>query len=89
MHHRATVIPLLLCAAAAAAAGFVSPPGVAAREGEGGPTSCNLGTMMSSTKADRVAGAMWGLFAGDAIAMPAHWYYNLGQLKHDFGKITG
>lgn len=86
MHHRATVITLLLCAAAAA--GFVSPPGVAAREGdgEGEPTSC---TMMSSTKADRVAGAMWGLFAGDAIAMPAHWYYNLGQLKHDFGTITG
>jgi ADP-ribosylglycohydrolase len=24
---------------------------------------------------DRVKGALWGLFIGDALAMPSHWYY--------------
>eukprot|EP00043_Microstomoeca_roanoka_P005300 m.54875 g.54875 ORF g.54875 m.54875 type:complete len:434 (+) comp12906_c0_seq1:416-1717(+) len=28
--------------------------------------------------------ALWGVFIGDALAMPVHWYYNLAQLKRDF-----
>jgi ADP-ribosylglycohydrolase len=28
------------------------------------------------------------MFIGDALAMPVHWYYNLNQLRNDFGKIT-
>ena len=27
--------------------------------------------------ADRLRGALWGLFAGDAVASPTHWYYCL------------
>jgi ADP-ribosylglycohydrolase len=38
---------------------------------------------------DRVRGALWGAFIGDALAMPVHWYYSLPQLKHDFGRIDG
>lgn len=38
---------------------------------------------------DRIRGALWGLFIGDALAMPVHWYYSLHQLKQDFGCIDG
>lgn len=38
---------------------------------------------------DRIRSALWGLFIGDALAMPAHWYYSLHQLKQDFGRING
>jgi hypothetical protein len=37
--------------------------------------------------ADRMRGALWGMHIGDALAMPVHWYYDLGQLKRDFGSI--
>ena len=36
---------------------------------------------------DRIRAALWGLFIGDALAMPVHWYYSLHQLKQDFGRI--
>lgn len=36
---------------------------------------------------DRIRGALWGMFIGDALAMPAHWYYNLATLWKDFGQI--
>ena len=38
-------------------------------------------------QADRMRGALWGMFIGDALAMPAHWYYNIAALWQDFGKI--
>lgn len=39
---------------------------------------------------DRVAGALWGMHIGDAIAMPAHWYYGgARQVEGDYGRITG
>lgn len=37
---------------------------------------------------DKVCGALIGFYIGDALAMPVHWYYDLGQLRKDFGKIT-
>ena len=39
------------------------------------------------TNADRIRGALWGMFVGDALAMPVHWYYNIAALQHDFGTI--
>ncbi len=39
--------------------------------------------------ADRIAGALWGIFIGDALAMPAHWYYDVEALQEDYGTITG
>ena len=38
-------------------------------------------------KADRLRGALWGMFVGDALAMPVHWYYNIAALWQDFGQI--
>jgi ADP-ribosylglycohydrolase len=32
-------------------------------------------------------GALWGMFVGDALAMPVHWYYNIAALWQDFGQI--
>ena len=40
----------------------------------------------------RVRGALWGLFSGDALASPTHWYYGgFPQIQRDYGKhgITG
>lgn len=37
---------------------------------------------------DRVRGALWGLFIADALSMPVHWYYDVGALRRDFGRIT-
>ena len=37
---------------------------------------------------DRAEGALFGLFIGDALAMPAHWYYNTAALRRDYGYIT-
>ncbi|XP_059158568.1 uncharacterized protein LOC131942681 [Physella acuta] len=31
------------------------------------------------------AEAVWGLFVADAVAMPAHWYYEPSDIKHDYG----
>eukprot|EP00928_Gymnodinium_smaydae_P096354 TRINITY_DN8494_c0_g2_i1.p1 TRINITY_DN8494_c0_g2~~TRINITY_DN8494_c0_g2_i1.p1 ORF type:complete len:274 (-),score=58.73 TRINITY_DN8494_c0_g2_i1:317-1138(-) len=28
-----------------------------------------------TTMSDRIGGALWGLFIGDALAMPTHWFY--------------
>lgn len=38
-------------------------------------------------KADRLRGALWGMFIGDALAMPVHWYYSIATLWQDFGQI--
>ena len=38
-------------------------------------------------KSDRMRGALWGMFIGDALVMPVHWYYNIAALKQDFGEI--
>jgi ADP-ribosylglycohydrolase len=41
-------------------------------------------------KAARLRGGLWGLFAGDALAMPVHWYYNISNIYNDFdGGIRG
>ena len=35
---------------------------------------------------DRLRGALWGFFAGDALSAPTHWYYGgLRQIKTDYG----
>lgn len=38
---------------------------------------------------DKLRGAVFASSMGDALAMPVHWYYDLGRLKRHFGKITG
>ena len=41
---------------------------------------------MGDTKqrSQRIQNALWGLFIGDALAMPVHWYYNPDNIKKDF-----
>ena len=36
---------------------------------------------------DRVAGALYGLFIADALAMPVHWYYDTDALRRDYGHV--
>jgi ADP-ribosyl-[dinitrogen reductase] hydrolase len=36
----------------------------------------------------KLRGAMWGLYIGDALAMPVHWYYNRNALFEDYGCVT-
>lgn len=43
--------------------------------------------MPALTPADRFRGALWGMFVGDALAMPVHWYYDVAALQRDFGTI--
>ena len=34
--------------------------------------------------------AFWGLFIGDALAMPVHWYYNPHDIQRGYGGwLTG
>lgn len=42
----------------------------------------------SISEIDRVAGALLGMFIGDALAMPVHWYYNTRALRDDYGEVT-
>jgi ADP-ribosylglycohydrolase len=41
-----------------------------------------------TTNKDQRAGALWGLYIGDALAMPVHWYYNRSALYEDYGWVT-
>jgi len=43
--------------------------------------------MTQLTLADRMRGALWGMFVGDALAMPVHWYYDVAALRRDFGTL--
>ena len=41
-------------------------------------------------KKRRIRNALWGLFVGDALSMPAHWFYNRNNIKKCFdGGIKG
>jgi len=38
----------------------------------------------------RLANALWGLFAADALAMPVHWFYRRENINTEFaGGVTG
>ncbi len=39
------------------------------------------------SSADRIRGALFGLFIGDALAMPVHWYYDTIALHRDYGEV--
>ncbi len=38
--------------------------------------------------AERRAGLLFGLFIGDALAMPVHWYYDRRALYRDYGWVS-
>jgi len=35
---------------------------------------------------DRAAGAILGAFIGDALALGPHWYYDLAEMRRDYGE---
>jgi len=41
--------------------------------------------MPDTTTADRAAGAILGAFIGDAMGLGPHWYYDLAELRRDYG----
>ncbi|AJE02241.1 ADP-ribosylglycohydrolase family protein [Geobacter pickeringii] len=46
--------------------------------------------MNDATIRDRAAGAVMGAFIGDAMGLGPHWYYDLHELRRDYGAwITG
>jgi len=34
----------------------------------------------------KIKAALYGMYIGDALAMPVHWYYDTSRIKKDFGK---
>jgi ADP-ribosylglycohydrolase len=46
--------------------------------------------MADTTIQDRAAGAIMGALIGDALGLGPHWYYDLAELRRDYGEwITG
>jgi ADP-ribosyl-[dinitrogen reductase] hydrolase len=43
----------------------------------------------SADMPSRRKGAILGMFIGDALAMPVHWYYDRQALSRDYGRVTG
>lgn len=41
--------------------------------------------MQTTTVRDRAAGAIMGAFIGDAMGLGPHWYYDLDELRRDYG----
>ena len=39
---------------------------------------------LNETRIRRLRNALWGLFIGDALAMPAHWYYDIDNITDVF-----
>ncbi len=47
-------------------------------------------TVMSpfvETVKDRIQKSLWGIFTGDSLSMPVHWYYSTSDIKRDFGVV--
>jgi ADP-ribosylglycohydrolase len=57
---------------------------------EGTPETLTLSNRLPQPLSDesRCLGAIYGLFIGDALAMPVHWYYDTLALQRDYGHVT-
>jgi ADP-ribosylglycohydrolase len=42
--------------------------------------------MTNTSTQERAAGAIMGAFIGDALALGPHWYYDLAELRRDYGE---
>lgn len=42
--------------------------------------------MKANIPKERAVGAIMGIFIGDALGVGPHWYYDLAQLKTDYGE---
>ena len=41
--------------------------------------------MANNSEKDRAMGAIMGALIGDALGLGCHWYYDLSQLRADYG----
>ena len=57
-------------------------------EGKPGNLKSPNGLSQTRTEESQCRGAIYGLFIGDALAMPVHWYYDTQALKRDYGRVT-
>jgi ADP-ribosyl-[dinitrogen reductase] hydrolase len=49
-----------------------------------------MNEQLKETKRERIRNALWGLFIGDALSMPAHWFYSLKNIEKFFdGGVRG
>ena len=57
---------------------------------EGTPETLKSSNRLPQPLSDesRCRGAIYGLFIGDALAMPVHWYYDTLALQRDYGHVT-
>ena len=57
---------------------------------EGTPETLKLSNRLPQSLSDesRCRGAIYGLFIGDALAMPVHWYYDTLALQRDYGHVS-
>jgi len=57
---------------------------------EGTPETLKLSSERPKPLSDesRCRGAFYGLFIGDALAMPVHWYYDTSALRRDYGRVV-
>ena len=44
-------------------------------------------TFMNPYQPEKIRGMLLGMFIGDALAMPVHWYYDTKALQQDYGSI--
>ena len=51
--------------------------------------TCDSAAAADCFSADKLRGALYGMFIGDALAVPAHWYYNRDHLVTDYATLTG
>ncbi|TVQ26131.1 MAG: ADP-ribosylglycohydrolase family protein [Spirochaetaceae bacterium] len=51
------------------------------------PKHSGIFSLMETSPDTRYHGAVYGAYIGDALAMPAHWYYNTDELRRTFGRI--
>jgi ADP-ribosylglycohydrolase len=49
------------------------------------PSMEKEGNMQEQSIRERASGAIMGAFIGDALALGPHWYYNLAELRRDYG----
>ena len=42
---------------------------------------------MNFYQPEKIRGMLIGMFIGDALAMPVHWYYDTKALQQDYGSI--
>mmetsp|Transcript_15456 Transcript_15456/g.45920 ORF Transcript_15456/g.45920 Transcript_15456/m.45920 type:complete len:619 (+) Transcript_15456:1-1857(+) len=76
--------PAPVCAADAAGAADAADSDVCTA-----PVGAAPAVAAAAVRRSRVEGSMYGIFVGDALAMPVHWYYSPRQLRADYGSIEG